>query len=415
MKLHFHTSSYPAKQTAARIILRTLALITAVIFVLPIPVFGAVQKEQIPSVKLTVDCDPKPEIGKEPGAVTVTQTDGRISITEPAVYYDTEDNVWLRGEIPVIRLELSLIDKSSYRFTSATKVGVSGFGSQVKSKKVLNGGNALRIDISLPKVSGPLEEITDYYWEGTIAQWSDSDDADRYEVRLYRGNSLVSTISTNRNQFDFYPYMTKVGEYSFRVRGLCSRDGQKGKWTDKSEYHSISSGNTYTSPGPGGSDYTPHSAAGWQQDNRGWTYRQNDGSLVRNRWLFVDNNWFHLADSSYMETGWLYTDNNWFYLNPVSDGTRGAMKTGWQFADNNWFYLNPVSDGTRGAMRTGWQYINNNWYYLNPVSDGTRGAMRTGYQNINNRWYYLDPASGVLWVNRGVPNGSTADSDGVLH
>ena len=66
-------------------------------------------------------------------------------------------------------------------------------------------------------------------------------------------------------------------------------------------------------------------------------------------------------------------------------------------------------------MKVGWQYLNSNWYYLNPVSDGTRGAMKTGYQKVGGVWYYLDPGSGVLWVNRTVPNGSVADSSGVLH
>lgn len=400
--------------------MRQVAVTAAVLTLAAVPVYGAAQKASISSVKLTVNCDPKPEVGKEIGTVTVTQTDGRISITDPAVYYDTDDNVWLRGEIPVIRVEVSVNDTSQYRFTSSTKVSVSGFQSEVKSKRVLGGGDSLRVEIKLKKVTGPLNDISDYGWEGTTAQWSDNDDADRYEVRLYRGNSLVKTVSTNRNQFDFYPFMTRAGEYSFRVRGLSTSDDQKGNWTDRSEESTISSSDVYRSSGPGdispgSSAHSVYTPAGWQQDNRGWTYRQADGNLVRNRWLYVDNNWFHVADNSYMETGWLYVDNNWFYLNPVSDGTRGAMRTGWQFVDNNWFYLNPISDGTRGAMRTGWQYINDNWYYLNPISDGTRGAMRTGYQNIENRWYYLDPGSGALWMNRGVPNGSMADSNGVLH
>ena len=34
-----------------------------------------------------------------------------------------------------------------------------------------------------------------------------------------------------------------------------------------------------------------------------------------------------------------------------------------------------VSDRTRGIMKTGWQLVNGSWYYLNPISNGTRGAM----------------------------------------
>ena len=173
------------------------------------PAYGAVQREQVTGIKLTVSCDPKPEAGNEIGAVTVAQMDERISITDPAVYYNTRDSVWIRGEIPVIRLELSVKDTSKYRFTSAARVSVSGCQSEIRSKRVLDGGDSLRVEIKLKKVTGPIEDVADYFWEGMTAQWSDNGDADRYEVRLYRGSSLVTTITTSRNQFDFYPYMSR--------------------------------------------------------------------------------------------------------------------------------------------------------------------------------------------------------------
>ncbi|MDY3814889.1 MAG: hypothetical protein SOZ61_11660 [Candidatus Copromonas sp.] len=44
-------------------------------------------------------------------------------------------------------------------------------------------------------------------------------------------------------------------------------------------------------------------------------------------------------------------DGNWYYLNPVSDGTQGAMKTGWftDPQDGYLYYLDPKT----GAMVTG--------------------------------------------------------------
>ncbi len=152
-----------------------------------------------------------------------------------------------------------------------TEVTVSGFQSEVSSKKVLGGGDSLQVNIRLPKVTGPLGDIEEYYWEENTAHWSDAGDADRYEVRLYRGNSLVQTISTNRNEFDFYPYMTRAGEYSFRVRGLSSSDEQKSPWTERSEENAITAGNIYTGPSPSApvSPQSPRQPEGWQQDNRG--------------------------------------------------------------------------------------------------------------------------------------------------
>lgn len=370
-----------------------MAVYPILLFALSLPAYAAVQKEKISSVKLTVTCDPRPEAGQDIGSVTVTLADERIQISDPAAYYDPEDSVWIRGEIPVIQLELSLKDPEKYRFTSSTKVTASGSGSQLKSKKVLDSGDGLLVQLKLKKVTGPLEEIDDYYWEGTDAEWSEIPDADQYEVRLYRGSSLVTTVTTSNNHYNFYPYMNKAGDYMFKVRGVCLSDNKKGAWTDKSEECSIAENYTYTGNTPGTTGSGPSSGsscqAGWIQDQTGWVYRTAGGSLARSTWLYVDNNWFYLGDNSYMKTGFLYVDNNWFYLNPVSDGTRGAMKTGWQ-------------------------NISGAWYYFNPISDGTRGAMQTGYQNVDGRLYYLDPNSGILWVNRNVPNGRWANASGVI-
>ena len=72
-----------------------------------------------------------------------------------------------------------------------------------------------------------------------------------------------------------------------------------------------------------------------------------------------------------MVTGWANVDGNWYFMD-----SSGAMHYGWM-ADGKgeWYYLNPVSDGTRGAMRTGWQQIDSKWYYFNTFSDGSLGKM----------------------------------------
>ena len=413
---------------------RNIIILVLCLSLLPaavLPAYGADKREKIGSVKLTVSYEEKPQAGKTIGAVTVHMSNDKLTISEPAQYYDTDDDVWIRGEIPVIRVELAVKEISQHRFFSSTKVSTSGGRSEVKSKKVLDGGERLLVELKLPKVTGPLEEIDDYYWDGRRARWSEVEGADKYEVKLYRGSSQVTTITTTGTSYYFYPHMNRGGEYTFRVRALNSSDGSKGSWPDKSEEFYLSSGDAYqgTAPapdngssagsvsGPGNSPTNgPESnhPTGWSQNQSRWNYRRSDGSLVRDSWLYVDNNWFYLGSDSIMRTGWIFVDNNWFYLNPVSDGTRGAMKTGWIFTDSNWFYLNPVSDGTRGAMKTGWIFTDNNWFYLNPVSDGTCGAMKTGYQHINGKWYYLDDKTGQLWINRQTPDGRQATQDGTL-
>ena len=97
-------------------------VILFLILVLSLPAYAATQKEKITSVKLTVAYDSKPEAGEDIGSVTVTLADERIEISDPATYYDPEDTVWIRGEIPVIQLELSVKDTDKYRFTTSTNL-----------------------------------------------------------------------------------------------------------------------------------------------------------------------------------------------------------------------------------------------------------------------------------------------------
>ena len=80
--------------------------------------------------------------------------------------------------------------------------------------------------------------------------------------------------------------------------------------------------------------------------------------------------------------------------------------------DGRWYYLNPVSDGTRGAVKTGWVWIDNQLYYMDPSEGQPGGAMKTGYHRIDGGLYYLDPGSGILWRGRNIPDGRWADENG---
>lgn len=389
------------RKEVKKVLVSALAVLTALS--MSLPAYAADDREKISTIKLVVDCGEEPEAGDTVGSVSVSISTGsnKCHISEEPEYYDTNDDEWERGEIPVIRLELEAED--DYKFTSSTSVKVSGFHSDLKSKKVLNSGDGLRVDIKLRKVSGDLDEADDLEWESRTATWDKVDGADKYEVKLYRNSNAVTTITTAKTSFNFYPYMTRSGDYTFKVRAISSSDSEKSDWSDESDEYYLAASEVYTGATPSTNDYTGSTSSGsasgsspaassqnpgWVQDSLGWTFWQN-GQALQNTWLYVDNNWFYMGSNYYMMTGWIYVDNNWFYLNPVSDGTKGAMKYGLQNID--------------GVI-----------YYLNPVSDGTRGAMKTGYQTIDGQNYYFDTTNGSMWMNRTVPNGQWADSQGVI-
>lgn len=101
---------------------------------------------------------------------------------------------------------------------------------------------------------------------------------------------------------------------------------------------------------------TSNSRAGnWLKDAKGWWIRLTDGTYPINTWKYLDFNgvyaWYRFDSMGYMSTGWFTdADGHRYYLNPVSDGTQGAMATGWKFIDGYWYYFNPASDGTKGAL-----------------------------------------------------------------
>lgn len=101
---------------------------------------------------------------------------------------------------------------------------------------------------------------------------------------------------------------------------------------------------------------TSNSRAGnWLKDAKGWWIRLTDGTYPINTWKYLDFNgvyaWYRFDSMGYMSTGWFTdADGHRYYLNPVSDGTQGAMATGWKLIDGYWYYFNPTSDGTKGAL-----------------------------------------------------------------
>lgn len=127
------------------------------------------------------------------------------------------------------------------------------------------------------------------------------------------------------------------------------------------------SSNSYSYIQTGGKVYSQGS---WKKEGNIWRL-EVDGSRAKSAWAYILENWYLLNDREEMVTGWANVDGRWYFM----DGS-GAMRSGWlKDASGEWYYLNPISDGTKGAMRVGWHQIDNKWYYFNTVSDGTQGRM----------------------------------------
>lgn len=355
-----------------------------------IPAYAKSDDKKIKEVKFRVNS--KPEAGDSIGTpeVEIDKPTSKVEITEQE--FDNDDDEWERGDKPVIYLTIQA--KDDYYF-SGTTLTTTKASYKATKRSGNNNKSEWKVKITMTAIDGDLDTVDDLYWSNRTAKWDEVSDAKKYEVKLYRNSSTVTTVTTTGSSYNFYPYMTKSGDYTFKVRAVDGSD--KGEWSDESDEYYMNSSDVYTGTPPTGNSSnnssggsTPANANGqWVNSVYGWSYYIN-GVPVKNNWVYVDNEWYHLNANGFMDTDWIYTDNNWFYLNPVSDGTRGRMLTGWQ-------QIGPYK------------------YYLNPVSDGTRGARKTGYQFIDGAWYLFDLNSGALWTNMVAPNGMVADANGVLH
>ena len=108
----------------------------------------------------------------------------------------------------------------------------------------------------------------------------------------------------------------------------------------------------------------------WKQVGNIWQL-DVDGTQVKSAWAFLSDKWYLFNEKGDMVTGWANVDDKWYFMD-----SSGAMREGWlEDGNGEWYYMNPISDGTRGAMRTGWHQIDRKWYYFNTVSDGAQGRM----------------------------------------
>ena len=60
----------------------------------------------------------------------------------------------------------------------------------------------------------------------------------------------------------------------------------------------------------------PSFAAGWQQDEHGVWYQEDNSSYPANTWREIDGNWYHFDENGYRQTGWQEIYSKWYYLMP---------------------------------------------------------------------------------------------------
>lgn len=288
------------------------------------------------------------EAGSSSGDVTVTADGGEFRVGDVDIL--NEDDDWTGGMRP--RVEISLYASSGYYFYSSGKNMFSFSGEDVTyvTSRRDSDKSELTVTIKLDKLDNGDLSVSGLEWDESsgTAMWDENPSAKYYQVRLFRGDSSVtSTRTAYEDYYDFASDITRRGDYYFEVRAVGS-GSEKGDWESSDtwfvssyeaddlsyDYHpsggpgvSSSSGNSgyynsYAPGGPGDNGYSAGDPAGssqggyWCLDQYGWWFRNADGSYTRNNWQIINDSYYFFNESGYMRTGWIPWNNRWYYCGP---------------------------------------------------------------------------------------------------
>ena len=432
----------------------------------PVTTWGATKP--IGSVSIKVDSRlesgsglPEIELGSSAvsGGVSVSESNERYDVTE-AEWTDQSGRELGIADEPQMRVTLEPTDVSEHYFPATYKsssIKISG-GSFVSARR---DGDNLIVTLRVRGVKGAFAQPGEAYWNEKRlgeARWEKPvDTSGHYEVVLYRNGKQVYKVEQNSAlQYDFYPYMTEKGDYTFQVRVVPSTElqkkyGKKSEWTESGE---LSITGRYVSDGNGRDDAAvsrPGTAQpGWFREGAAWKLRLPDGRICSSEWYLLEGFWYHFDGAGIMQTGWIQDGGHWYYLLPG-----GQMVVGWSQIAGQWYYFRPlpeeggpqgsmvssgwnlIGDGyyyfnSDGSMYKGWLSENGWWYYLNTLANSLEGMMFTGWlerdgktyflnadgsmaegwHQIGGEWHYFQPGSGEMARNRHI-SGFYVDDDGI--
>ena len=204
------------------------------------------------------------------------------------------------GQEIKVRAVLEIYDEDAYRFKSGFSKKNVNISGNAECTELSRSNYKLTVTLKLNGVKGSYEEPDEAWWVDNDrsglgqARWkSVSKGSGHYELQLKRGSTVIKHVAdTTGTSYNFYPYMTKAGNYTFRVRVIPYTSSEKtyGKnsaWTDSDSIYisdrevsdgtgaiwddnsKSSSSGSQTAPDP----TTGSSGAGWINTGGYWYYK----------------------------------------------------------------------------------------------------------------------------------------------
>ena len=221
-----------------RIVQRVTAFfLAAVLMTSPFTAMAATSTK-ISGVSLRIASDI--EVGSSGADVSVSTISSKYYVEEVEIKNEPSDE-WEDGDKPKIKVTLEAAD--DYYFASGFSKGdVNLIGNDGTVTSVSRTSSTLVVSITLEALEGESEydlDVDGLDWdaEDGTAYWNENEEAKKYEIRLYRGSTAVtSVITTTKTSYHFGSYITKGGYYTFQVRGVYN-SSNKGSWKESESWY----------------------------------------------------------------------------------------------------------------------------------------------------------------------------------
>lgn len=271
----------------------------------PFVSYAKEERTPVGKIRLTLTSDIR--VGESGGTVDVSVDEGECRVE--SVELVNEGDYWMGGQKP--KVEVWLEADTDYYFKKSGKSAFSFDGDTVKyvSSVPKNDKSEMVLTVTLEKLDKEDEDLSlgGLTWDefNGIAHWDHLALAKEYRVRLCRrdnGSSddgIGNVYTVKENSYDFSGRFPRTGTYYFKVRAVDSRDNA-GDW-EESPYMDITQ------------ETLDRFSGEWIRDERGWWYKNRDGSYTRNNWQSIKSKWYFFDGDGYMKTGWIDWNGRQYY------------------------------------------------------------------------------------------------------
>lgn len=354
-------------------------LTAGIMALLALPTPAATDREPIDEIHLIFESDI--ETGGSSSEVEVTTEDDEYSVEGVEVVNASGD--WAGGVRP--RLEIYLCAEDRYYFSDTTEemFEFSGDDAEYVSAKKRERGTELVLTVRLKALDREDLSVDGVRWNkrSGAATWEENPAARGYEVRLYRGNDLVTSLtlrSSSETSCYFFSQMKESGNYYFEVCAIGS-GSQRGEWETSNEWSLSASGinavrgndssdqdekelispSTSSKPQAGyysdeefdpeaeyedreqvdnGPGATSKEGSGKSSDSeKEPVIATREGEITQSTRYYWNEDekgwWFHLSDGSWLKNTWAKIDGVWYCFDET-----GYLRYGWIFSGGNWYY-----------------------------------------------------------------------------